>query len=252
MLSVKMMFPKALAVKSLAHSLAQIIDEAPIFVSEKGISVRSLSEDKTVMLVLSVPPDSFESLEVERPLGFKVSTRELLRVVRRALRGDSLELSLDISEKRLKLTFVNKKSSVSRSFELPVSLEAGEMLGEPRVDVQVKFGIKAKDLKVLLQEAKLVAEEITLEYSNNSVVLRAEEADVLYEAELRLGEPLTDLSSTVDEARASYAVKLIASTLRAASPQTVMTFGFGTAQPARISFELVGGGEARYWIAPRV
>ena len=248
---LKLVFPKASKFKNITQALTKVVDETPFFISEMGVSVKSLSEDKTTMLVLQLPSEAFETVEFEEPIAFKVNTKELHRIARRATRNDILELTIDRENRILKVEFRDKKTDIVRSFEVPVSFEGIEELSEPKVELPVKGEMLASDFKDIISDAKLVGDELEILYKDNTIHIRVEEAGRSYEAILRENEPLLSISSTVDEAHAKYGVDLLTATARAASSSTTMTFQFGTALPIKVTFEMPEIGTLIYWVAPR-
>uniref|UniRef100_A0A7J3ZL03 DNA polymerase sliding clamp n=1 Tax=Fervidicoccus fontis TaxID=683846 RepID=A0A7J3ZL03_9CREN len=248
---MRLVLPKVNKFKNITQVLTKIVDVTPLFINEMGVTIKSLSDDKTTMLVLRLPPEAFETVEFEEPLAFKVGTKELHRIARRGTRNDILELSVDRENRILKLEFRDRKTDIVRTFEVPISFEGVEELSEPKVDLPVRSEMLASDFKDIISDAKLVGEELEMLYKDNTIYVRLEGAGRSYEAVLRENEPLLSISSTVDEARAKYGVDLLAATVRAASASTTMTLHFGTALPIRIAFEMPEVGTLVYWVAPR-
>jgi len=249
---LKLVFPKASKFSKIVHVLTKVVDEAPFVVSSDSVRVSALSEDKTVLVSLLIPSTAFESIEVEEPAAFKVKTKELYRVAKRAGRNDVMELELSREDRLLVVRYIDKKTQVVRTFELPASLEAAAELKEPKVELPVSLEIPAEDYKGVIKDAKLVSDELELVYKDGAVFVRAEEAGKSYEATLREGAPLLSLSSSVSEARARYGVDLLATTTRALTTgSAVVSLRFGTALPLRAHFEVADVGTLVYWVAPR-
>jgi len=249
---LRIVFPKANKFKNITQVLTKLVDEAPLFLSETGLSSKSLSEDKTTMVILSIPAEAFEEIELEDNIAFKVNSRELHRIMRRGTRNDVLEMEVDRENRVLRVIFRDKKTDVVRSFELPIALEGIEEVGEPKVELPVRAEMMASDFKNLVGDAKLAGEEVEIKYSNKQIIVRAESPGRMYECVLKENQPLLSLSSDVDEASAKYGVDLLAAATRAATSSATVSLSFGTALPIRLHFELPDIGTLVYWIAPRV
>jgi proliferating cell nuclear antigen len=249
---VKFVFPNASKFKNLTQVLSKVVDEAPLFFREDGLYSKSLSEDKTTMVVVTVPSVSFESIEIEEPVALKVNSREFHRILRRGTRNDFLELIVDSSSKVLRIIFRDKKTDVIRAFELPAVFEGIEDIGEPKVELPVKMEMVASDFKDIIADAKIVGEELLFSYSNDRVVVKAEGMGREYTCELKTGEPLISLSSQVDDAEAKYSVDLLSATMKAASAGSTVSISFGRDLPMKVYFEIPEIGSLVYWVAPRM
>ncbi len=249
---MRIVYPNANKFKTLTQVLAKVVDEAPFFVKETGVFVKSLSEDKTTMIVFNIPASVFEEYEVEEQVAFSVSTRELNRVSRRGTRNDKIELNLDKEARVLRMVFRDKKTDVVRMFEIPVSLDSVEEVGEPKVDLPVKLDMIAGDFKDIIADAKLVGEEIVIEYHGDEIRIKSEGAGRTYETLLKKGEPLISLASDTGEAVAKYSVELLAATTKAATSGATLSISFGQDLPLRLSLEIEGVGSLVYWVAPRM
>ncbi len=249
---MKLLYPNASKFKNLTQVLAKVVDEAPIYLTETGLVSKSLSEDKTTMVVINVPAESFEAIELEENVSFKVNTREFHRIARRGTRNDMLELQVDKENRVLKIVFRDKKNDVIRAFEVPITFEDIEEVGEPKVKLPVKMDMIAGDFKELITDAKIVGEEVIFRYTGESIKVYSESAGREYESELKAGEPLLSLSSEVEEAEAKYSIELLAASTRAASASATVSIGFGPALPMKLYFEIPDVGSLAYWIAPRV
>ena len=248
---MRVVFPKANKFKNLTQVLTKIVDEAPIFVSDAGLSCKTLSEDKTTMIVITIPSESFDQLELEESLSFKVDTREFHRIARRGTRNDVLEIEVDRENRILKMSFRDKKTSIVRSFDLPVSFEGVEEPGEPKVDLPITFEMLAGDFKDIISDAKIVGEEMEFRYDGEKIIIKAESVGRTYEAVLAENEPLLSLTGESSEATARYGVDLLQAATKAATSSSTVRISFGPGLPMRLYFEIPDIGSMIYWVAPR-
>ncbi len=248
---LKLVFPKANKFKNITQTLTKLVDEAPLFVTDAGLVSKSLSEDKTTMIILNIPAEAFEEISIEENVSFKVNTRELHKIMRRGTRNDILELEVDRDDRLLRIVFRNKKTDVIRAFELPIAFEGIEDVGEPNVNLPVKAEMMASDFKNIVSDAKLAGEEVEITYENNQLTIRCESPGRYYECTLKENNPLLSLSSEVSEAKARYGVDLLTASTKAATSSASLTLSFGSSLPLKLYYDLPDIGTLVYWIAPR-
>ncbi len=238
--------------KYIAQALAKITDEAPFYVTQDTFEARILSPDKTTMIVLKIPSIAFEEYEVSGEEVFIVPTSELNKIVRRGSRNDILVFEYDSEKGQLKIGFRNKKTGVERSFYIDARSGAGESIEELKLDLSVTARFIADDYKQIIRDLKVVGEEAVFHYKEGKLYIYSHAQQKEYRGEFSEGDPLTYLSSTVDEAKAIYSIGLLEATLKPIQSAKYVTFSFDTDKPAKIEFEITEGGYMTYWIVPRV
>lgn len=249
---LKLVFSKANKFKDFTDALVKIVDEAPIVVDESGFSSRSLSEDKTTMAILHIPSESFESIEIEEKTLFKIKSKELNRVLKRASKNDSLEMEIDKARKVLKILFSDVKKGIQRNFEVPISFEGVEELKEPEVALPVDFVINGGDFKDIVDDIKYVSDEVKIEYKENALHFSAESQGRSYSAILKEGEPLISLRAPDEPVVSKYSINLLNAAVRGIDTGNTISVSFGNSLPMKIYTEVSTIGTLAFWIAPRV
>lgn len=245
---MRIIFGKATEFREFMTLASKNLDEMPIVVDESGISIRSLSEDKTTMIILKIPAELFDEIELDQRTAFLVRSADLNKVLKRAVRGDSLELSIEGSE--LNVEFKNEKQMVKRSFKIPITLTEPEEIGEPKVDMQVEASLATKDLKEIAEDLKRVGGDFRILFEQNELKFLAESSGRSYIAVLKEGAPLLSLSSKVEKAESKYSVDLFYSVVRGLTSEGVVSLIFGEQLPLKLSSEISKLGSLVYWIAP--
>ncbi|MBE9391037.1 DNA polymerase sliding clamp [Fervidicoccus fontis] len=249
---MKIILNDASDLKDIIDVLAKVAEEVPLTISEKGISSKTLSEDKTTMSILEILSEIFNEFELEENISFRVKIRDFNKILKRATKNDVLELSLEKDKGILKIVFKNSKNGAIRSFDLQVSIENVEDIGEPKVDLPIEFEILAGDLKDILDDVSKVGEEVEFEYKNSSIVIKSEGQGRAYIATLTEGNPLILLKSSVSEASSKYGVELLSSVAKKMDSNTTTKVAFGSQLPIKIQVQFTPGGSLTYWVAPRI
>lgn len=251
-MTFKALYPSATKFKYVIQTIAKIVDEIPFKAKEDGLVVKTLSPDKTTMMVATIPATAFESYSVEGEAAFIVASDEMNRVVKRGARNDFVELELDSRLKRLNVTFIDKKTSVTRRFYIPLREGVVEDLGEPKVELEAEARMLTDDFKNIIRDAKLVGDELEFLARENKLEVKCASSQKEYHGVLEVGKPLVSLNVARDGVSARYSIDLLGTALKAASAADTVTVEFGTNLPMRITFELPGGGSIVFWVAPRV
>uniref|UniRef100_A0A7C1E8W1 DNA polymerase sliding clamp n=1 Tax=Fervidicoccus fontis TaxID=683846 RepID=A0A7C1E8W1_9CREN len=243
--------PKSTDFKKVVQVLTKISDEVPLKVTHEGLTCRVLSEDKTTLTSLYLSASMFEDVEVEGEEVFKVRTKDLANVAKRASRNDIAEFELDRANRILTVRLRDKKTGVIRQFDIPVSLEVEGEVGEINLNYPVTFEVLASDFKEVLSDLKIVGDEVEISYSQGKIRFRSEGVGRGYEAFMEQDRPLIYLSANEEPVSSVYAVDLLAPTMKVASASSVVRVSFGENIPIQLKFDIKGQGTITYWLAPR-
>lgn len=245
-------YPNASRLKQVVQALAKLSDELPLYVTQSDISVKVLSPDKTMLVVLNIPSLVFEEYTVDEEATLIVPATEFRKVVRRATRNDTLILAVSRETNELIATLRDRKTGIEREFRIPLVPKPPEPVPELQVDLSISFSILSQDLKNIVGDLKLVGEEATFIYEDGKITIKASEQQKEYICELREGSPLILLTSAVDRAAASYNIEMLLVASQPVAVSKSATVSFDSGKPMKIEYELEGGGKLVYWIVPRL
>ncbi|ALL01087.1 DNA polymerase sliding clamp subunit [Pyrodictium delaneyi] len=247
-------YPAATKFKYIIQTIAKVMDEIPFIATQDGIDVRTLTPDKTTMIILRLPMVAFEEYELdEDKKTFIVPADELNRIAKRGTRNDLVELKLDEERRRLEVNFIDKKTGVVRSFYVPLREGVVEEFSEPQVELTVTARMMADDFKNIINDAKIVSDEVEFSSYEDRIEVYAESAQKRYMGVLRVGEPLISLDVTGNTpVKAKYSIDLLKASVKATTAADTVTVQYGEALPMRISFDLPSGGTLIYWVSPRI
>lgn len=247
-------YPTATKFKYIVQTIAKIMDEIPFVARADGLEVKTLTPDKTTMIILRLPVSAFEEYELdEEKKVFVVSSEEMNRIAKRGTRNDMVELKLDEERRRLEINFIDKKTGVVRSFYVPLREAIIEELAEPQVELTVSIRLEAEDFKNIINDAKIVSDEIELVAEDEHLEAIAVSAQKKYTGIFRVGDPLISYEvKGPTPIRAKYSIDLLKATTKATSAADTASLEYGEALPMRITFELPSGGVLVYWVSPRV
>ncbi|MEM4661440.1 MAG: DNA polymerase sliding clamp [Desulfurococcaceae archaeon] len=248
----KVLYPNASKLKKVVQALSKLSDEFPLYVTGNGMDIKVLSPDKTMLAVLTLPSLVFEEFSVDEETTIITSATELRKIIRRASRNDALLLTISKETDELVLVLKDRKTGIEREFGVPLIPRPPEPVPELQLDLPISFTMLSKDFKDLVGDLKLVGEEALFSYEDGKVIIRSVEQQKEYVCELREGNPLILLASTVEKARVSYSIEMLMVAAGAAEASKHVIISFDTGKPLKIEYELAGGGKLTYWIVPRM
>ncbi|MEM3926014.1 MAG: DNA polymerase sliding clamp [Desulfurococcaceae archaeon] len=248
----KAIYPNASKMKYVTQAIAKITDEVPFYATTDSLEARILSPDKTMLTIFKIPSIAFEEFHVEGEEFFVVSSTELNKIVRRASRNDVLVLELDKENNVLKTIFRDRKIGVEREFQISIIPRPQETIPYLDIDLNVSVRMLSEDFKNIISDLKIVGEEALFIYDKNKLVISSIEQQKEYSCELVEGNPLLYIAASVEKARASYNIDMLAIAVKPASASKQVTISFDTDKPMKIEYELTGGGQIIYWLVPRI
>ncbi len=244
-------YPSGTKFKKIFQVVAKIFSELPFYITMDELKIMSMTEDKNIMAILSMPSETFEEYEVYEEVRFKVDGDSLLKIAKRGTKDDKVVLEYDKDREKMIIRFINKKTGVEREFDINAIATDVEELREPAVELKARMVMDPEDFKNIVRDVKIVTDEATFEVNNDVALIRAEEAEKEYEAELREGDPLRHLEAQ-EEVKVKYGIENLEAVARAYQAAKEMTLELGTNLPMRIHYFLETGAQLVFWVAPRV
>lgn len=248
----KVQYANASKLKVVIQALSKISDELYLQVGLDSLQLKALSPDKTMMASMVLPGTAFDEYNVEEEAVVLLPATELKKVTKRATRNDVAQLSMSRGSSELGVLLRDKKTGLEREFTVPIIPRPPEPLPELNIDLGVTFTMLSQDLKQIVGDLKLIGEEAVFIYEVGKIVVKSVEQRKEYTCELREGNPLTLLTSTVERAQATYSIDMLVSATRVASASKQAMISFDSGKPLKFEYELSGGGRLVYWIVPRM
>ncbi|MHA1265709.1 MAG: proliferating cell nuclear antigen (pcna) [Candidatus Helarchaeota archaeon] len=230
----------------IIDALATIIDVATLKISNDGLSVKAMDPSHVAMVDLEMPPEAFEDLKSDGTSLLRINLTDLNRFMKRGVGSETIELSLDQKQNKLKILF--KKGKSRRTFKLGLITEdEEEELPNPKLDLNAKFTLDTDDFQRAIKDAQIIGDFINFTISDNVLILEAsgDSGDVTIEF-----EDLVDLSTKGKET-ALYSLEYLVDIIKASSVSNTVSVEFSTEMPIKFKFQL-DPGQLTYLLAPRV
>ena len=235
---------------NLLRAVAVLADEPTIMFTEDGLRMCSIDSSRVAMVDLFVGRSVFDEYEAEDGSKICVSLPGLLRLLRRAKKGETAELALDEATGRVRLTL---RGNYMRSFTIP-RLEFVETAPpELKLALTARAFLDARELRKAVEEVGLIGDFVKLTVDNGGLTLDAESDISSAKIEFsRACNAMIDLEVKTPAA-ATYDADCLAKLLKAGTALAdIVEVKLATDKPLKLEFRLPYEAMLVYWLAPRV
>jgi len=232
---------------SAAHTL---IEEATFNIGPDAITLRAMDPSRVAMLNLKIPKSVFEEYECAEPEKVCVYLTELLRLLRRAHKDNSVTLSFDEGE-RLEVLIEGK---YTRSFDMPLLKNNEDETRMPKVTMTAKAKLTTEGLQQIVGDAELVSDHIKFIADERQFLNFEAKGDLMsVSGEFGGSNLLLELEVTKN-AKSMFSLSYLTDILGGAiALSDLVTMELATDMPIRLDFQLAfPDGEFMVWLAPRI
>jgi len=245
---VKIVLPEAKAFASIIEALSKVVDEASLRFLPDKVILKALDPAKVSMFAMELPSTLFTEYDVaqEERVGFNTSV--ILKFLKRAKKGDSLEIAIEDSYARF--TIAGTYTRIYKVLNLEISEEE---LPEPQLEFNASATILSDPLKHGIKDAETVGDtvEFIAETENEFIIKGKGEAS---ETETRISKESGALISleVKEPSRSSYAIEYLKNIVSLTKVAEAVTIKFSTRMPVMLEFSIMGEGKVVYLLAPKV
>lgn len=236
--------------KDMITAISTLVDEATFNLSPEGIKLRAMDPSRVAMVDFEWSKTVFDEYVCSEAMKMCINVSELLRLLRRTGRNESVELSLDEKTGRLKMTI---KGDYVRTFNMPTLEAMEEEVPTPKVAFNVKAEITAQGLGQAIEDALLVSDHVRIEADNEKMTMHA--AGDLMGATIELkkgGVALLGLEAK-EPSKATFSLSYLSEIIKAAAATSeIATIEFSTDMPIRLDFKQQQEGKLTFYLAPRI
>jgi len=236
-------------IRKAFKATASLIDEAPVKISDEGLSIRALDLAEVSMIDLVLSKEAFETFEFKKPLRVNIRLSDVLNLLKFEAKSERLEISFTEDRVSFKVS-----DDFTRIFTIPVFFSEDKDLPLPRVSLGNSFETKVATLKHLLESGKHISDYVSISVENNAVVLSARGEISEYQVLLKAEEGNLINPVLKEGSRASYDLKRLGSIVSSLLFSENLKLEFDTDLPMRVmqSIEEAPNSTVVFFIAPRM
>ena len=249
-----MMFKAKMAdakfLKDMMGAISILVDEATFDVSPEGIKLRAMDPSRVAMVDFEWPKTVFDEYSCEENMKMCINISEMLKLLRRTGKDESVELSLDDKTGKLKIAI---KGKYSRTFNMPTLEAMDEEVPTPKVTFNVSAKATTQGLREAIEDASLVSDHVKIEAENDKIILNAAGDIMGAKIEFTVGSDVLLEMKTKQASKATFSLSYLSEIVRAALPTSeIVIIEFSTDMPIQLDFQQEKEGKLKFFLAPRI
>ena len=234
----------------MANAISILVDEATFKIEPDGLKLRAMDPSRVAMIDFEWPKTIFEEYDAQEPSKICINISELLKLLKRAGKDESVELLFDNKTGRLQVKIAGK---YSRKFTMPTLEASEEEVPTPKIAFNVKAKTTTQGLSQAIEDAQLVSDHVRIEAEPEKLTLSA--SGDLMGATITIpkgSDTLLDLEAK-ENSKATFSLSYLSEIIKAASATSeIATLEFSTDMPIRIDFQQLKEGKLTFFLAPRI
>lgn len=244
-------FPSAIQFKCLLEAVQRMVDDANVFVSKQGLSIKMMDPSHVALVDLLVLSSIFEKYEVTAPIWFKVDLENLLKKCFVGV-GPDERLTLAWKECKLTLAFKGGETGIRR-FTVATLEPEREEIPQPKLVFNTKVRFVSSRLAKTVKQLREISDHIRFETTVEKFTLIAGAELMRGTIEFLRGNPdFLELENKVDS-HANYNTTYLEAILEGAKGAAdIISLEFSTNMPLKVSITEVEGVRLIYYLAPRI
>jgi proliferating cell nuclear antigen len=231
-------------------SISILVDEATFKLDPEGIKLRAMDPSRVAMVDFEWPKTVFEEYQCTEPTKMCINITELLKLLKRAGKDETVELALDEKTGRLQVRIAGK---YSRNFTMPTLEASEEEVPTPKLTFNVKIKATTNGLSQAIEDAQLVSDHVRIEADAEKLAFNATGDLMGAEISLQKGsDTILDLEAK-EPAKATFSLSYLSEIIKAASATSdISTLEFSSDMPIKLDFQQTKEGRLTFYLAPRI
>jgi len=236
--------------KDMMGAISILVDEATFDLTPDGIKLRAMDPSRVAMVDFEWPKTVFDEYTCSELTKLSVNVGEMLKLLKRAGRNESIELVVDEKTGRLRVIIRGK---YIRTFNMSILESTEEEVPTPKVTFNAKAKITTDGLRQALEDVSLVSDHVKIEMDEEKLVMNAT-GDIMG-ATIELKK---DSDSVLDlelkkHSKATFSLSYLSDIIGAATALSdIATLEFSTDMPLRLDFQQPKDGKLAFYLAPRI
>lgn len=236
--------------RDMITAISTLIDEATFDINTEGIKLRAMDPSRVAMVDFAWPKTIFDEYICSEATKMCINITEMLKLLRRTGRDESVELSLDEKTGRLQMTIRGK---YIRTFNMPTLEAIEEEVPTPKITFNVRVKTTTEGLRQAIEDASLVSDHVRVEVDEEKMLMQATGNLMGATIELKKGsDALLDLKIE-EPSKATFSLSYLSEIVKAAvATSDIATIELSTDMPIRLDFQQQKEGKLTFYLAPRI
>ena len=236
--------------RDMITSISILVDEATFKLAPEGITLRAMDPSRVAMVDFEWPKTVFEEYQCDAPAKMCVNITELLKLLKRAGKDETVELALDDKTGRLQIKIAGK---YARNFTMPTLEASEEEVPTPKLTFNVKVKATTSGLSQAIEDAQLVSDHVRIEADPEKLALNASGDLMGAEISLQKGSDTILELEVKEPSKATFSLSYLAEIIKAAANTSeIGTLEFSNDMPIKLDFQQAKEGKLTFYLAPRI
>ena len=236
--------------RDMITAISTLVDEATFNIAPEGLKLRAMDPSRVAMIDFEWPKTVFDEYACDAPIKMCINVGEMLKLLRRTGKDESIELALDEKTNRLN---VGIKGKYDRTFNMPTLEATEEEVPTPKITFNVRAKVTTDGLHQAIEDVLLVSDHVKIEVDSEKLTMRAAGDLMGATIELKKGsDALLDLEAK-EPSKATFSLSYLSEIIKtAAGASDIATLEFSSDMPIRIDFQQPKEGKLTFYLAPRI
>jgi proliferating cell nuclear antigen len=236
--------------KDMMGAISILVDEATFDLTSEGMKLRAMDPSRVAMVDFEWPKTVFDEYSCSETTKMCINISELLKLLRRTGKGESVELSLDEKTGKLKISI---RGSYSRTFKMPTLEAMDEEVPTPKVSFNVSAKTTTQGLKEAIEDASLVSDHVRIEANADKMVMNATGDIMGAKIEFNAGDDVLLEMKAKEPSKATFSLSYLSEIIKASVPTSeIVVIEFSTDMPIKLDFQQEKEGTLKFFLAPRI
>ena len=233
--------------KAVISSITTLVEEATFEATVEGITFRGMDPSHVALIDISWPNSAFEKYNCDGDIKFGVRVDEFSKVIKRAEKNESIEISIYDDSMLQILIGKNKKWSMrlieGSASDTPL----------PKISYDSKIGLSSSTFDKILGDIDVVSDYLSIKTVTNNAEFSGKgdsgEAVISFEKGMEGLEEIT----VNQECTGTYSLEYLNPIVKAmGNTSDSIICEFSSGKPLRIEFKVSNIGRIHFYLAPRV
>ena len=246
----KLKVADAKLLRDMTTAISILVDEATFKIEPEGLKLRAMDPSRVAMIDFEWPKTIFEEYTCTEPTKMCINITELLKLIKRAGKDETLELSIDEKTGKLQIAITGK---YARNFTMPTLQPSEEEVPTPKITFNAKIKATTEGLGQAIEDAQLVSDHVKIEADPEKIVFNASGDLMGATITLQKGSnALLDLEAK-EYQKATFSLSYLTEIIKAASATSdIATLEFSSDMPIKLDFHQPKEGKLGFFLAPRI
>jgi proliferating cell nuclear antigen len=233
--------------KAIISAISTLVEEATFVSNTEGITFRGMDPSHVALIDISWPNSAFEKYECDSDIKFGVRVDEFSKLIKRAEKQDSIEIS--ISEENMLLVTIGK----NKKYKMRLIESTASDTPLPKIPYDAKIVLTASSFDKILGDVQVVSDYLTIKANISKAEFsgKGDSGEVVIDLEKGI-EQLSEIS-VKQESIGTYSLEYLNPVVKAVGTTAgTVTCEYSSAKPLRIEFKVANIGRIHFYLAPRV